>query len=55
MSPVLTVCPVSGNLVPTGVDADSLDEIAPENVLLDCPDCGGDHVWTAVDAVLAPG
>jgi hypothetical protein len=58
MPPVLIACPESGTLVPTGAhadDAEDLDHLPDENLLTDCPNCGNDHVWTPMDAVVAPG
>ena len=52
MPQVLTECPVSGGLVPTSVDAERLDDLPPDNVLLACPDCGADHEWTPSEAVM---
>ena len=52
MAAVLISCPETGGLVPTGVNVRDLDELNAENVLIDCPDCGLDHPWTSVDAVL---
>ena len=54
MTPVFIACPETLDLVPTGVDADTLDELAPINSLLDCPSCSHDHEWTAAEAVLGP-
>jgi hypothetical protein len=50
---VLTTCPHTDDLVPTGFVASSLDELEPLNHLIDCPACGDDHEWTPTDAVLA--
>jgi hypothetical protein len=55
MAPVLIMCPTTGDLVPTGENVQSLDELAAEeHLLIACSDCGRDHQWTAVDALLAP-
>ena len=54
MQPVLIVCPVSGEFVPTGVDVRSLDELEVDHLLIACPECGQDHEWGRSDAVLAP-
>lgn len=40
------------DLVPTGVDADSRDELEPHNVLIACPSCAEDHEWTPDEAVI---
>jgi hypothetical protein len=53
MPPVLTVCPMSGGLVPTGIEVDELAALPPENDLEWCPDCGERHVWDASEAVFA--
>lgn len=53
MPPVLTNCPVTGGLIPTGIDVDSLNELKPQMRVDDCPDCGGDHDWTPEDATYA--
>ena len=56
MPPVLISCPTTGDLVPTGVNAISLEELADDkSLLIACPECGRDHEWTRGDAVLAPG
>jgi hypothetical protein len=53
MPPILIACPVSGNLIPTGSEANRLGEASKPGVVLDCPDCGQDHEWDARDAVFA--
>lgn len=53
MAAVLISCPATDALVPTGMHASSLDELATTNLLLDCPDCGRDHEWTPIEAVLS--
>jgi hypothetical protein len=50
---VLTVCPETAELVPTGFVALTLDELEPVNSLVNCPACGDDHEWVPLDAVLA--
>ena len=42
MAQILTECPVSGGLVPTSVDAENLDDLPLDNVLVGCPACGRD-------------
>lgn len=55
MPPVQISCPTTGDLVPTGVTAGSLEELGDDALLLiACPECGRDHEWAAADAVLAP-
>lgn len=55
MSQVVIRCPTSGREVATGI---SMDEASFEsstlenNVLGNCPACGGDHVWSKEDAFL---
>jgi len=54
MPHVLTPCPVTGDLVPTGVQVTTLEDVEPEgNLLIACPECGRDHDWKREDAVLA--
>lgn len=55
MQSVLIACPHTLDLVPTGFHAETLDDLEDENLLFDCPACGGDHPWTRGEAVLAPG
>ena len=49
---MLITCPETGDLVPTGVTADVLDELPSVNLLNGCRDCGGDHEWTRDEAVI---
>jgi hypothetical protein len=51
-SVVLITCPQTGELVPTGVTADVLDELPAVNVLNGCAECGGDHEWRRDEAVI---
>jgi hypothetical protein len=53
MAAVLISCPETGGLVPTGANVRDLDDLDTENLLIDCPDCGLDHRWTNIDAVLS--
>ena len=53
MASVLISCPTSGDLVPAGIDCDSLEELEASNVLAGCPGCDAKHEWRPVDAVLA--
>lgn len=47
-------CPVTGDLVPTGVYVVTLEDIAPSPYTLErCPECGGPHEWIREDAVLS--
>lgn len=53
---VLISCPVTGDLVPTGTEASSLEAVEDtDHLLIDCLGCGQDHTWVASDATLAPG
>ena len=52
---VLLRCPVTRELVPTGFWADSVDELEPDNELIDCPSCGNDHPWTPSSAIFSAG
>lgn len=51
-SVVLISCPRNGDLVPTGVTADVLDELAPLNVLVRCQSCGENHEWAREEAAI---
>jgi hypothetical protein len=53
MPPVLIVCPVGDELVPTRVNAQKLDDLDGDNLLINCPECGRDHRWTPLEAVLS--
>ena len=53
MPAVLTTCPFTEDLVPTGLSVDSLDELPSINHLQRCPSCSGEHDWTPTDAALA--
>jgi hypothetical protein len=53
MPAVLIACPFAEDLVPTRIDAASVDELDEENVLVDCPECGQDHQWTPLQAVIS--
>ena len=52
---VLVACPLTGEPVPTGYWADSLEELEPLNQLIDCPACGDDHDWSPAQAELGWG
>ena len=49
---VLISCPQTGDLVPTGITAEVLDELPSLNVLNGCSACGGDHEWRRDEAVI---
>jgi hypothetical protein len=53
MAAVLIACPDTGGLVPTGADVLGLDDLEADNRLVECPECGNDHAWSARDAVLS--
>lgn len=53
MPPVLIVCPITEDIVPTGVDVESIEELTTNHLLIACPQCGRDHDWTPADAVLS--
>ena len=54
MPQVLISCPITRELIPTGVHVVSLEDVErQENLLIACPECGRDHEWKREDAVLA--
>jgi len=55
MPQVLIACPTTGDLVPTGMYVQSLEQVneEPDHLLIACPICGRDHEWTPAEAVLA--
>ena len=53
MPAVLIVCPFAEDLVPTRIDAESIDELDEENLLVDCPECGQEHRWTPTQPVMS--
>ena len=54
MPQVLISCPITGELIPTGVHVVSLEDVERQgNLLIACPECGRDHEWKREDAVLA--
>ncbi|HSK94121.1 MAG TPA: hypothetical protein VLA76_08710 [Candidatus Angelobacter sp.] len=46
------VCPARSAPVPTGVDVADLSEPARIYMLVRCAACGGEHLWSALDAIL---
>ena len=54
MAMVMIRCPVTGQRVSTGIETvpDSVNLIPPINARLVCPDCGGVHVWSILEAEL---
>ena len=51
-SVVLITCPDTGDMVPTGLSRDELDELPTVNVLIGCDRCGADHEWRRDEAVI---
>ena len=49
---VLITCPDTGDMVPTGLSRDELDELPTVNVLTGCDRCGADHEWRRDEAVI---
>ena len=43
MPPVLIACPITDDLIPTGLEVNDLDELANDNLLTACPICGRDQ------------
>lgn len=46
------VCPSRSVPVPTGVDLADLSDPGRIYMLVRCGACGGDHLWSGIDAVL---
>jgi len=54
MHQVMIWCPFSGDLVPTGLAVTSLEKLdQAEYLLIDCLECGEDHLWEPSQATLA--
>lgn len=54
MRQVMIRCPFTGDLVPTGLEASSLQKLdRTEYLLIDCLECGEDHLWEPSGATLA--
>jgi len=54
MRQVMIRCPITGDLVPTGLEATSLEKLdRSEYLLIDCLECGQDHAWELSQATLA--
>ena len=54
MHQVMIWCPFSGDLVPTGLAVTSLQKLdQAEYLLIDCLECGQDHLWEPSQATLA--
>ena len=54
MRQVMIRCPFTGDLVPTGLEASSLEKLdQSQYLLIDCLECGQDHGWEPSQATLA--
>lgn len=54
MRQVMIRCPITGDLVPTGLEVSSLQKLdQPRYLLIDCLECGQDHSWEPSQATLA--
>jgi hypothetical protein len=54
MRQVMIRCPITGDLVPTGLEATSLQKLdRADYLLIDCLECGQDHLWEPSQAILA--
>lgn len=54
MTQVQIVCPVIGELVPTGTYAVTLEDLDPGPRVIDpCPACAWAHEWTRDEAILS--
>jgi len=45
-------CPVTGTPAVTGYELSSIPTVSAPNLLVDCTECGQDHVWHLEDAFL---
>jgi hypothetical protein len=45
-------CPVTGTPADTGYELSSIPTVATQNLLVDCTECGQDHLWQVEDAFL---
>ena len=54
MAKVMIRCPVTGRLAFTGIETDpgSANFIPPINARVKCPQCGGTHLWSILEAEL---
>jgi hypothetical protein len=43
-------CPHTGNAVDTRFDATAIPSLATAHLLMDCVECGQDHVWRTEEA-----
>ena len=54
MRQVMIRCPITEELVPTGLEVSDLQHLDQAGYLLiDCLECGQDHAWEPSQAVLA--
>ena len=54
MRQVMIRCPFTGDLVPTGLEASSVEKLdQSQHLLIDCLECGQDHTWEPSEATLA--
>jgi len=44
---IIFSCPVTGGEVPSGIETEaaSVEQLAPEEITLVCPQCGRPHTW----------
>jgi hypothetical protein len=56
MARLMITCPTTGSHAFTGIETDaaSINLIPPINARLVCPNCGRTHVWSMLDAEVAP-
>jgi hypothetical protein len=45
-------CPVTGTPADTGYELSSIPTVSARNLLVDCTECGQDHLWQVEDAFL---
>ena len=45
-------CPVTGTSADTGYELSSIPTVSTRNLLVDCTECGQDHLWRLEDAFL---
>ena len=55
MGMIVTVCPVTGNRIPTGIetDRDTFARISSMTSRVWCPHCKGEHEWSTENAFLS--
>jgi hypothetical protein len=54
MAAIFTICPVSGQEIPTGIEIDmqSLDKVPTFQSRIRCPHCRDEHNWSQASAWL---